>query len=93
MLFRSLRLPAIGGYMRERYLHADRWLGALERCSSPIAFLWADADPIAHVEMGREHARRSPQAKYVELTGLGHFLMLESPRRVADALADLSTQP
>ena len=25
-----LRLPALAGYMRERYVHADRWLGAIE---------------------------------------------------------------
>ena len=47
-----LRLPALAGYMRERYLHADRWIGALELADTPVQFVWADSDPIAHVELG-----------------------------------------
>jgi pimeloyl-ACP methyl ester carboxylesterase len=81
-----LRLPAIAGYMRERYLHADRWLGALEEARSPVQIVWADGDPIAHVEMGRELARRCPRAEYHELTGLGHFSMIEDPAAVAERI-------
>ena len=80
-----LRLPALSGYMRERYLHADRWLGALE-AAKPLQFIWADSDPIAHVEMGRELARRCPQATYHELAGLGHFLLVEDPDAVAEKI-------
>lgn len=78
-----LRLPALAGYMRERYVHAERWLGALENAGAPVQFIWADGDPIAHVDMGRELARRCPRAKYHELTGLGHFLLMEDPPAVA----------
>ena len=80
-----LRLPALAGYMRERYIHADRWLGALENAPSPVQFVWADGDPIAHVEMGRELARRCPKAVYHELPELGHFLLIEDPAGVAEA--------
>ncbi|MBX7168224.1 MAG: alpha/beta hydrolase [Pirellulales bacterium] len=80
------RIPAIAGYMRERYVHQDRWLGALA-VADPLQFVWADGDPIAHVEMGREHARRAPQARYVELANLGHFLMIEDPAAVAAEIA------
>jgi pimeloyl-ACP methyl ester carboxylesterase len=83
-----LRLPAIAGYMRERYVHADRWLGALETAPSRVQIVWADGDPIAHVEMGRELARRCPQAKYHELTDLGHFLLMEDPSAVAERIGD-----
>jgi pimeloyl-ACP methyl ester carboxylesterase len=82
----QLRLPAISGYMRERYLHADRWLGALEEAQSPLQIVWADGDPIAHVEMGRELARRCPRAEYHELAGLGHFSMIEDPAAVAESI-------
>lgn len=81
-----LRLPAIAGYMRERYVHADRWLGAIETASSRVQIVWADGDPIAHVEMGRELARRCPRASYHELTGLGHFLLMEDPSAVAERI-------
>jgi len=82
-----LRLPALAGYMRERYIHADRWLAALESTRNPLQFVWADGDPIAHVEMGREHARRCPSAAYHELAGLGHFLLMEDPAAVAEKIA------
>jgi pimeloyl-ACP methyl ester carboxylesterase len=85
-----LRLPAIAGYMRERYLHADRWLGAIETAPSPVQFVWADGDPIAHVDMGRELARRCPRAQYHELTGLGHFLLIEDPRSVAERIEEFA---
>ncbi len=75
------RLPAISGYMRERYLHRDRWLGALAN-ARPLQFIWADGDPIAHAEMGRELSRMCPQADYAELADLGHFLLMEDAARV-----------
>jgi pimeloyl-ACP methyl ester carboxylesterase len=84
-----LRLPALAGYMRERYVHADRWLGALETASSPLQIVWADGDPIAHIDMGRELARRCPHARYHELVGLGHFLMIEDPLAVAEKIEEL----
>jgi pimeloyl-ACP methyl ester carboxylesterase len=83
-----LRLPAIAGYMRERYIHADRWLGALESTPSDVQIVWADGDPIAHVEMGRELARRCPRAAYHELSGLGHFLLMEDPSAIAEKIGE-----
>jgi pimeloyl-ACP methyl ester carboxylesterase len=85
-----LRLPAIAGYMRERYVNADRWLGAIEKARSPVEFVWADGDPIAHVEMGRELARRYPRAQYHELTGLGHFLLIEDPPTVSKKIEEFA---
>ena len=87
----NLRLPALAGYMRERYIHADRWLGALERAPTPVQFVWADGDPIAHVEMGRELARRCPKAAYHELQGLGHFLLMEDPAAVAEKIEQFAS--
>jgi pimeloyl-ACP methyl ester carboxylesterase len=76
------RLPALSLYMRERYIHRQRWIGALKR-ASPVQFVWADGDPVANVEMGRTLSKEVPQAKYTELTGLGHFLLVEDPQSVA----------
>jgi pimeloyl-ACP methyl ester carboxylesterase len=84
------RLPAIAGYMRERYVHADRWLGAIEMARSPVQIVWADGDPIAHVDMGRELARRCPRAAYHELAGLGHFLLMEDPLAVAEKIEEFA---
>ena len=81
------RLPALSLYMRERYIHRDRWIGALKR-ASPVQFVWADGDPVANVEMGRALAREVPQAEYTELPGLGHFLLMEDAPTVAACVRD-----
>ncbi len=82
------RIPALAGYMRERYVHKERWIGALKRTASPLQFVWADGDPIANVEMGRALSRAVPQARYVELAGLGHFLLMEDPPAVAQHILE-----
>ena len=77
------RIPALSAYMRERYIHKERWLGALKRTQTPIQLVWADGDPVANVEMGRALSKELPQAHYIELSGLGHFLLIEDPSTVA----------
>jgi len=86
------RLPALAGYMRERYLHRERWLGAF-KAAAPIQLVWADGDPIANLEMGRALSAELPQARYTELPGLGHFLPIESPEAVAGPVLDFIRQP
>ena len=76
------RLPALAVYMRERYLHKERWIGALRAAQGPVQFIWADADPVANIEMGRELHKQLPGAQYTELPGLGHFLLMEDPEAV-----------
>jgi pimeloyl-ACP methyl ester carboxylesterase len=81
-----LRLPALSGYMRERYVHRERWIGALERSAAIVSFVWAQDDPIANVALGRELHELLPEAPYVELDGVGHFIVFEDPERVAAAV-------
>ncbi|MBI1785819.1 alpha/beta hydrolase [Candidatus Sumerlaeota bacterium] len=82
------RLPALAGYMRERYVHRDRWLGAIGAAQDSAQFVWADGDPIAVVEMGRELHAMFPRARYAELPGLGHFLIAEDPTAVAEKIRE-----
>ena len=82
-----LRLPALAGYMRERYVHKERWIGALTRSAALASIVWATEDPIANLAMGRELHALLPAAPYVELDGVGHFLIFEDPERVAAAVA------
>jgi pimeloyl-ACP methyl ester carboxylesterase len=82
----QLRLAAIAGYMRERYVHKQRWISALTRSESLIELVWACDDPIANLEMGRELHALLPKAPYTELDGVGHFLIFEDPERVAAAI-------
>jgi pimeloyl-ACP methyl ester carboxylesterase len=77
-----LRLASQSVYMRERYIHADRWIGAMET-ASPLRICWAKDDPIANVQIGRELDQRCKQAEYVEWEGVGHFPNFEDPDFVA----------
>jgi len=77
------RLPSLSGYMRERIIHQDRWIGAFRDTKSPIQIVWADGDPVANVEMGRELSKIVSQAHYTELKDLGHFLIIEDPPTIA----------
>lgn len=76
------RLAAQSLYMRERYVHADRWVGAIEKIK-PLRIVWAKDDPVANIQIGRELNQRAPQAAYVEIAGIGHFPNVEAPEEIA----------
>lgn len=78
-------LAAQSNYMRERYIHADRWIGAIEKFK-PLRIVWGADDPIANVGIGRELAERAPQASYLEIKGLGHFPNAEGPEKIAEQI-------
>lgn len=85
MLFEdgNKRLPALSGYMRERFISKERWIGALRAMPTATQIVWADGDPVANIEMGRALHAELPGARYTELKGLGHFLPMEDPGAVA----------
>jgi len=80
------RLPNVYAYVRERYLHKERWIGALESTPSPVQLVWGSDDPVANVAMGRALRNMLPRAHYTELPGIGHFVPLEAPEEVASAI-------
>lgn len=86
-----LRIPGVYSYVRERYLHMDRWLGALEATESPIQIIWGTADPVAVEAMGDALAARLPRAKYTKVPDVGHFLPVEAPDIVADLVRSFVT--
>ena len=51
----------------------------VERIDVPALVVHGDDDLIVPVENGRTLARRLPNARYVELAGRGHNVMLEDP--------------
>jgi pimeloyl-ACP methyl ester carboxylesterase len=88
----NLRIPAVYCYVRERYLHMDRWLGALADTTVPLQLVWGTDDPVAVIEMGRELHRQLPHADYRELEGVGHFVPTEAPVEVADAIRSIRSR-
>lgn len=78
--------PKLIRYVRERGEHEGRWTGAIEHHPAPLTIVWGDADPIAVVAMAERLAERRPDARFVRLTGIGHYPMIEAPAAFADAL-------
>ncbi|HEY8793082.1 MAG TPA: alpha/beta hydrolase, partial [Gaiellaceae bacterium] len=64
----------------------------VERIEAPTLVLHGDADVVVPVENGRMLASRLPNARYIQLPGLGHNLPLEDPptfnRLVLDFLSE-----
>jgi len=81
----NLRIPYVYAYVRERYLHKDRWLGALQNESTPVQFVWATGDPVANHAKGKRLAELVPQARYTDVEDTGHFIPIEAPQNVAEA--------
>jgi 3-oxoadipate enol-lactonase len=62
-----------------------------ERVDVPALVLHGDADLIVPVDNGRMLAARLPSARYVELPGRGHNLMLEDPKTFSSIVLDFLT--
>ena len=58
----------------------------LASASFPVLLVHGDADQLIPVERAREIKTAIPRAQLVELAGVGHMPMMESPQAVADAL-------
>jgi pimeloyl-ACP methyl ester carboxylesterase len=60
----------------------------LKGTMAPLLILAGALDPLAPPEDSRALKTARPDATFVELPRLGHYPMLEDPRRVADTLRD-----
>jgi len=82
-----LRLPETIGYVAERYANAQRWTGVLPKTDLPASVVWGPLDTVAVMAIGERLARTLPRCELIRLDGLGHYPMIEDPRRVSDVLA------
>lgn len=82
------RLAQTINYVRERYRHHGRWVGALDRSALPTLILWGPRDPVAVLAIAERLARDIPGATLQLLDGLGHYPQLEDPIAVSSALID-----
>jgi len=85
---------AVGAWLRPFMLTHERSLASLrplyEDIGVPMLILWGDSDQITPIAQGRDLAKLIPRAKFVELSGVGHFPPIEAPERVsAEMLAFL----
>jgi pimeloyl-ACP methyl ester carboxylesterase len=79
-------LPRTIRYIEERRRSQARYTGAIESHPSPLAIVWGADDPIAVVDMAPRLHRARPDASLTILNDVGHFPMVESPRRFEEAV-------
>jgi pimeloyl-ACP methyl ester carboxylesterase len=73
-------------YIRDRELHGERWISALERTDVPVAFVWGMLDPVSGAHMAERIRERLPDAPFHALADVSHWPALEAPERVASAV-------
>lgn len=83
-----LRLPALLGYLGERWQFRERWVGALISAAEtiPLRLVCGMADPISGADMATRYEQLVPGADVVRLPGVGHFPQLEAPEAVLAAV-------
>ena len=79
-------LPRTIRYIEERRRNQARYTGAIESHPSPLAIVWGADDPIAVVDMASRLHGACPDASLTILRDVGHFPMVESPRRFEEAV-------
>jgi len=79
-------LPRTIRYIEDRRAEERRFTGAIETHPSPLAVVWGAEDPIAVVAMTDTLVRARPDAAVTILDRVGHYPMIESPTRFAEAV-------
>jgi len=78
-------LPKLIGYMPERKLHRERWVGALQKTTIPIKLINGKADPISGAHMVARYKELITQPNVTELHDIGHYPQVEAPQAVLKA--------
>jgi pimeloyl-ACP methyl ester carboxylesterase len=81
-----LVLPRLIRYIDERRANERRFTGSIESDPSPLRVVWGLDDPIALPSMVDTLLATRPDATAIRLEGVGHYPMVEAPRRFLDAV-------
>jgi pimeloyl-ACP methyl ester carboxylesterase len=79
-------LPRTIRYIEDRRKEERRYTGAIEEHSSPVGVVWGEDDPVAVVAMTKTFHDARPDAPLTILDRVGHYPMVESPARFAEAV-------
>jgi pimeloyl-ACP methyl ester carboxylesterase len=79
-------LPRLIRYIEERRANERRFTGAIETDPAPLHVVWGLDDPIAVASMVDTLVAVRPDATAIRLEGVGHYPMIEAPRRYLDAV-------
>jgi pimeloyl-ACP methyl ester carboxylesterase len=73
-------------YMSERRQFRERWVGALQNTSVPLALINGSADPISGAHMVARYRELVSGENIVQLPGIGHYPQLEDSQTVLAAV-------
>ena len=76
------------GYMAERRLRRDRWVGALLNARVPLRVIDGLVDPVSGAHMVARYRELVSNADVVELAGIGHYPQVEAPEAVLKAFLE-----
>lgn len=79
-------IPAIIRYMRERKVHRDRWLQAMQQSPIPLRLINGIDDPVSGRHLVDRYRQLIQHADVVELPGIGHYPQWEAPDAVLKQL-------
>jgi len=78
-------IPKLLGYIGERELNRERWVGALTASPVPLLFINGLLDPVSGAHMVDRWRELLPQSPVRTLPGIGHYPQLEDPESVLAA--------
>lgn len=68
-------------YVADRRTHGQRWVDALETTDLPVSAVWGPQDPVSGAHVLAHLRNRLPRVPITELDAVGHWPLLEAPRR------------
>lgn len=80
--------PKLIGYMPERRLRRERWVGALQATSLPLKLIDGTHDPVSGAHMVQRYRELVARPDITELPSIGHYPQIEAPREVLAAYLD-----
>lgn len=83
-------LAGLIAYIPERIHHRQRWVGALQETSRPLALIDGMSDPISGAHMVQRYRELIRNAQVVELDNIGHYPQIEAPQKVVDAYLEFA---
>ena len=83
-------LPGLIRYMTERKVHRERWVGALQRATIPVAVIAGADDPVSGAHMVERYRELVPRPDATLLEGIGHYPQVEAPDHVWKAFEEWS---
>jgi len=80
------RFNKLIGYIQERKLNRERWVGALQDALMPLLFINGLDDPISGLHMLDRYRELIPRPEVLELPRIGHYPQVEASDSVLMAI-------